>query len=451
MDPLLLVVAVLLILAVAAIAVLVTRGHEAARRLAAETKLAEAERRLLALAEERDAALGARLAAEREGAALRQQLADGDRRLADFERLRQESLQAAQAAVLATAQQLSSKLLDDHKRETAEAKKDAEERVKLAAEQLTKQVDEIAKAVVQLNGQVQEKGRTLDTVWRALSTPGGAGQIAEIGLANALRSFGLELGRDALLQHTTEDHETGRRLRPDAVVLLPGNSVLVIDCKASRFLLDIAAAEGTEREDEAYRNLARTMNQHLKALAEKDYRNAILTAWRQAGRGEEIARILSVMYLPNEAALEKLNRADPDFIHKARAAQIIPAGPAGLHCALSLASVEISLMRQVENQSRIVLMAEQLLDSISVALSHATTVGRSIKSAADAFAKMTGSVNQRLLPRARNLAKLGLQPGKALPANLPSYAVHSLETSPTIDGEAAEITEDEPPQRLLAE
>lgn len=454
MDPLLISLAILLVLALLVLAIMVTRAREGARRLTAETRLAEAERRLVALAEERDQAIAARLVAERENAAARQQLVDGERRLADFERLRQESLQAAQAAVLATAQQLSSKLLDDHKRETAEVKKEGEERVRVTADLLVKQVDEIAKAVAHLNGQVQEKGRTLDTVWRSLSSPGGAGQLAEIGLANALKSFGLEIGRDALLQHTTQDDETGRRLRPDAIVFLPGNSVLVIDCKASKFLLDIAAAEGTEREEEAYRNLARTMNQHLKALAEKDYRGAILAAWRQAGRGEEIARILSVMYLPNEAALEKLNRADPEFIQKARAAQIIPAGPAGLHCALSLASVEISLMRQVENQSRIVEMTELLLESVAVALTHAGTIGRSIKSAADAFAKLTGSVNQRLLPRARNLAKLGLQPGKPLPANLPSYTVHALDAHSLIDGEAAEVPEDEASERqprLLAE
>lgn len=389
-------------------------------------------------------ALAARLAAERELAAARQQLLDGERRVADFERLKEESLQAAQAAVLATAQQLSSKLLEDHKRENAESKKDAEERVRQASEHLVKQVDEIAKAVQQLSGQVQDKGQALDTLWRALSSPGGAGHVAEIGLANTLRSFGLEHGRDFLLQATTQDEETGRRLRPDAVVFLPGNSVLVIDCKASKFLLDIARAEGTAEEADAYRNLARTMNQHLRALAEKDYRGAILAAWRQGGREDEIARILSVMYLPNEAALEKLNRADPDFIHKARTAQIIPAGPAGLHCAVSLASVEINFVRQVENQQRIVETTQLLLDGTAVMLGHAAQIGRGIKSAADSFAKLTASVNQRLLPRARNLAKLGVQPNKPLPGNLPSYAVHSQEDS-LIEGEAAELIESEPP------
>jgi DNA recombination protein RmuC len=386
----------------------------------------------------------ARLSAEREAAALRQQLVDGERRIADFERLRAESLQAAQAAVLATAQQLSSKLIDDHKRENAEVKKEAEERVRQTSAALVKQMDDIAKAVQQLHGQLQEKGAVVDTLWRALSSPGGAGQAAEIGLANTLASFGLEHGRDFLLQYTTEDEE-GRRLRPDAVVFLPGNSALVIDCKASKFLIDIARAEGTEAEEEAYRNLARTMNQHLRALAEKDYRGAVLAAWRQAGRAGEMTRALSVMYLANEAALEKLNRADPDFIRKAREKEIIPAGPAGLHCAISLASAEINLLRQIENQHRIVEGTRALLDGMAVTLGHAASLGRGIKAAAESFAKLTASVNQRLLPRARSLAKLGLQPNKPLPPNLPAYGVHAQDDTLLIDGEPDAVESAAPP------
>jgi len=388
--------------------------------------------------------VAARMAAERELATLRQQLLEGERLIADFERLRAESLQAAQAAVLATAQQLSSKLIDDHKRESAEAKLEAEERVRRASEQLVKQVDDIAKAVQQLHGQVQEKGAAVETLWQALSSPGGAGQAAEIGLANTLASFGLEAERDYVLQYATEDEE-GRRLRPDAVVFLPGNSALVIDCKASKFLLDIARAEGGEAEAEAYRNLARSMNQHLRALAEKDYRGAVLAAWRQSGREGEMARVLSVMYLPNEAALEKLNRADPDFLRKARAKDIIPAGPAGLHCAISLASVEINLLRQVENQQKIVDTTRSLLDGMAVLLGHAASLGRGLKSAAESFGRLTASVNQRLLPRARNLAKLGIQPNKPLPPNLPTYSVHAQENELLLEAEA-EVGESAPTQ-----
>jgi DNA recombination protein RmuC len=363
--------------------------------------------------------------------------------LANADRLRHENItavkEAAHAASLEAAQSVSSKLLDDHKRESEAAKETARKLVGEISEDLVKRVESITKNVAQLAGQLEEKGRTLDTIWRALQSPSGAGQMSEIGLANTLASFGLEQGRDFVLQQTTIDEETGRRLRPDAVVFLPGNSVLVIDSKASKFLIDIARAEGTEGEQAAYQNLARSMNQHLRSLMEKDYANAIRAAWRQAGYEQDIARILSVMYLPNEGALEKLNRADPEFIRRAREAQIIPAGPAGLHCAVSLASIEINRMRQVENQKHIAEMTQSLVDSVIVMLRHAAAVGRGLKQAADNFARLTGSANQRVIPRMRSLVKLGLPTAQAMPGAMPAFGVHTDDH--LIEAEAEEIGE----------
>ena len=99
-----------------------------------------------------------------------------------------------------------------------------------------------------------------------------------------------------------------------------------------------------------------------------------------------MTRIVSVMYLPNEAALEKLNRADAEFLHSARARGIYLAGPTTLHCLISLASAEINLERQVENQQRIVETTRLLLDGVAVMLGHAAALGRGLKAAADSFA-----------------------------------------------------------------
>src|SRR5579863_2548271 len=118
-----------------------------------------------------------RLNAERDLATARQQVLAGERRLADFELLRQESLLATKAALIETGQQLSSKLLDDHKRESVEAKKDSEDRVRQASADLVKHVGDLATMVQQLSGRIDQKGETLDTLWRALSSPGGAGQL----------------------------------------------------------------------------------------------------------------------------------------------------------------------------------------------------------------------------------------------------------------------------------
>lgn len=138
-----------------------------------------------------------------------------------------------------------------------------------------------------------------------------------------------------------------------------------------------------------------------------------------------------------------MNRADPEFIRKARAVQIIPAGPAGLHCAVSLASVEINFLRQIENQQLIANSVRSLLDGMVVMLAHAASLGRGIKAAAESFARLTASVNQRLLPRARSLARLGVQPNKPLPGNLPTYAVHALEDA-LIEVDAPDTAESEP-------
>lgn len=205
----------------------------------------------------------------------------------DAERMRRDNIdavrEAAKSASLEAAQSVSSKLLEDHKRETDAAREAGVKQTRETSESLTRNFRELADIVVGLHAQLKEKGEAVDTLWRALENPGSAGAMAEIGLANTLKNFGLETPRDYLLQHTTADEETGKRLRPDAVVFLPGDGVLVIDCKASKFLLEIARADGTDDETTAYANFGRTMNQHLKALTEKDYRSAIVAARRQAG------------------------------------------------------------------------------------------------------------------------------------------------------------------------
>jgi DNA recombination protein RmuC len=441
--------AVLLAVAAVLIAVLLTRAGSARERIVAQTRLAEAERTIAALSAERDAARAAEAAASRELAASHQRLHDHGEQVADFARLKEEFLTVTRATVLTTGQELSSKLLADHKLESEAAKLQSEAQVKQAAEHLLKQVEQVTATVAQLHGRVTTDGQRIETVMRALSSPGGAGQLAEIGLANTLKSFGLEEGRDFVLQHTTADSETGRRLRPDALVRLPGNNVMVIDCKASKFLLDMAEAEGTEAEIGAYQNMARTMSQHLKALTEKDYAGAVAADYRNAGFKEPIARILSVMYLPNEGAIEKLHAIDPAFAERAAKVRIIPAGPAGLACILGFASTEISLSRQIENREQIVETTRALLDAVTIVLGHAIGVGRGIKVAAEGFEKLARSVNRTLLPRGRKLAQLGVTSGKTLPGNLAAYQVMTTESD--LDAESEEIVEPQAELTFLAQ
>ena len=415
----------------------------------AEARLDEVQATLLGVIHERDQARAERAAAitaqaetETQLRLARQETAAMGSRIADWDATRSQFLETTRASVLSTAQELSSKLLADHKRETAAAKAEAEQQVQATTEGLRGQMGQLTEGVAQLKGQVTEKAVVLDTVWRALTNPAGVGYYAEIGLANTLVSFGLVEGRDFLLQPGVQGEEQGRRLRPDAIVFLPGDSALVVDSKASKHLLDLARAETPAEIALARDQLKARMNQHLKDLAAKDYVNAVEQSWRQAGRPGKPVRSLCVMYLPNDAALEKLLEADPEFSRKAAAVQIIPAGPAGLSSFIGFASVEIRLMRQIENQEHIVRGMEKLLESVAVAIANAAGVGKGIRSAADAFAKFTATVNGRMLPRARDLQKMGLRPPKTIPSNLSVYQVIDRDSDGLIDGEAETVAEE---------
>ena len=189
-----------------------------------------------------------------------------------LESLKEQSMQAAKAAMYEATSQMSSKLLEDHKRENEASKKEAEEITKKETEKLNKEFAQIVDKLSSLQGHIDRQEGKLSSVWQALASPGGAGAYAEIGLENTLKSFGLEMGRDFQTQYAV-NHE-GRSLRPDAVVFLPSGNLMVIDSKSSKFFLEIAGASG-EDEEHLLGELKKTMNRHLNDLAAKGYKDAV--------------------------------------------------------------------------------------------------------------------------------------------------------------------------------
>ena len=417
---------------------------------AAETRLAAVQEHLAAAERQRDgaqaardAALQAQRQAETQAALAAQELAAVKAQMADWEATKAQMLEATKAALLASGQTMSSKLLEDHKREAEAQKKDSAELIKKTTEELQGHVGKLSESVSALHGQVRQTSGQTEQILRALSNPAGAGHYAEIGLENSLREFGLMPGRDYIMQHTIDGNEDGARLRPDAVVFLPGNTVLTIDSKASKFLLEAAESEGTEREAETYAALARTMNTHLKALASKDYATALQATYRKAGKGERIARAINIMYLPTEGGIERLGRADPAFQKKAVQENIVVCGPTGLMSYIGFARIEVDLGQQAENQEKIVAAARNLIEAVSMVIGHVAGVGKGIKAAAESHAKLVGSINSRLLPRQRTLAGLGVRQAKQkdLPGALPSLQVVVQDDGHLIEGEAEDMSD----------
>lgn len=405
----------------------------AAERAAAEQRSHTAETQRLEALGQTERARARAEAAEMQAALKSQEADEMRRRMAEWETTRTESMNAAKAAVLETAQQVSSKLIADHKRESDAAREDTEKRVTKVTETLVGRMKTVAEGLVTLKDQSDTQKHTLDTVWKALSTPGGAGYYAEIGLENTLKTFGLMRDRDFVLQATI----AGKGLRPDAIVFLPGDSVLVVDAKASQFLLHLAEAEGTETEEVERQKLIKTMNEHLRVLAGRDYTAAVLSSYHEAGKPEQVRQILNVMYLPNDGAIEKIGQSDPKFVQRAAQAAITVVGPTALASLVAFARARIEVERQAENHEKIITGTQRLLDATGMFLEHAVRLGSSLKSASKAYDGMAGSLNRFLLPRARVLSHLGVRPSRSkdLPDGFPRYELVEFEEN-LIDGEA---------------
>jgi DNA recombination protein RmuC len=269
---------------------------------------------------------------------------------------------------------------------------------------------------------VQSKD-TVDVIKNSLLSPAGAGKLAEITLENILKSSGLRSNLDFSIQHTIAGEDSSK-LRPDALIFLPSNNIMVVDAKASKFLV----------EDADSTKLAKTMNLHLRSLSSKEYSENVVRT-----RNEKTGNIITLMFLPTEHAVEKIIEADREFMNKAWKANIFPVGPAGLMNMLSFAKFQISEQLVIQNHQKIIEEVGKLIGSVVSLAEHSTKLGNNIQSIVGNYDKFAASFNHNFLSKARNISRLGVEgTDKKLTKPLERYQIVSSK-SELIEVEAEEI------------
>ena len=353
-----------------------------------------------------------------------------EQKVSDFETSKKENLDITKSTVLEVAQQLSSKLLNDHKRENEQVKKDTKEETGKVFSEIQNLVGSVANQKENLERMQSEQA----TLTRMFSTSSAIGQFSENWIYNVLKDYGFIENVNFFYQSSfTGDVELKR---PDFVVKLPGGNLVVIDSKASKSFYDLAKMEGTEKESEIADKLKRRMNEHLNSLTTKDYREAARKFYEKSVGEEKVNTIFIVMALQSDAAVEKIFKLDPGFQSKCVNNGILVLGPAGLAGPLYAANLAIEREQQNKNNEQILSEVQNLLGNLSVTLSHFEKTGKSIKSALDAFKSFGASINKNILPKARKIQNLGisLPSGKEIPNNINTYG----DGSEIIEAEAIE-------------
>ena len=178
----------------------------------------------------------------------------------EFEKLRDESKQSTKAALFDLGNELSKQLIEIHKKENKESRESSEQNISKTSVKFNAEFERIVNMVGALSKEISQSKDTVDVIKNALLSPSGAGSLAEITLENILISSGLRVNLDFNMQYNVASEESV--LRPDAIIFLPNEKLMVVDAKASKFLVD-------DKDD--FKNLARTMNTHLRSLSGKNY------------------------------------------------------------------------------------------------------------------------------------------------------------------------------------
>lgn len=351
-------------------------------------------------------------------------LEESNRKIEEWHRTKDEAMQYAKAAIFEVGNQLSTKLIEEHKRETTDAQKNNKETINETTTKLNQQFQNLVNIVNIINSQVQESKDNVDLVKKALLCPLGSGSLAEITLENILKSSNLIANIDFIMQYSINDNLENYHLRPDAIIFLPSNNIMVIDSKASKFFLEL----GLDPENkEIIAKLKSSMRNHLKELSAKDYKEAVRFSLNKTSFNKEINHISSIMFLPTEMALEKIQSYDPEFMQKAWELGIFPAGPISIINILSHAKFMISEEKQQHNHEIIIEEVRKLLSSISIVFDHMKKLGHNIKNSASNYDKLAGSFNSNILSKIRNIQKLGVNPpsNKKINAYLERYQIVS--------------------------
>ncbi|MBP9792204.1 MAG: DNA recombination protein RmuC [Rickettsiales bacterium] len=359
-----------------------------------------------------------------------------EKRFLDWETSRTEALHQAKAAIFDTASKLTNELLEKHKHES----KASEEKISKTTSDLYKHFESITNTIAILNNDVKNSKHTVEQVKKALLSPAGAGTLAEITLENILKASGLISNRDFEIQYsfTTQDSQRNT-LRPDAIVFLPNNNLMIIDSKASKYFTEIIQEDANNQEINT--KLKTTMRNHIKNLVSKDYKDSI----RQHLKDAKINHISTIMFLPSDSAIEKLSEIDRDFMSTAWSKDIMPVGPSGLISILNYAKFQIAINKQTENQQLIIDEVGKLIASFKTIYEHAQKVGTNLYTASNSFDKFARSFNANIIPKARHLEKLGvhIQKNKALPKNLDRFTLVSSSETDLIEVEADSTTQED--------
>lgn len=274
--------------------------------------------------------------------------------------------------------------------------------------------------MLESNERVGEKAANLAQALRGDNK--AQGNWGEVILGNLLSCQGLREGIDYDLQTRLRDDlgqdlkniDTGASMQPDAILHYPHEQDVIIDAKVSlKAYDDYVNAQSEEERTAVLAAHVRSIRDQYQRLSKKDY-----SSYVQAPR-KSIDFV--VMFVPNESALQLALTADSKLWYDAFDHKVLIAGELNLMAILRIIQIVWRQYQQAENQQRVFLIAEELLDRLGDFLKRYQKLGDILRNSLKAYEdaeKKVFSGRQSVVRKGNELKALGAKenPNRPIPS-----------------------------------
>ncbi len=281
-------------------------------------------------------------------------------------------------------------------------------RLKSYEEQVGKLEKDRVDAFGNLNGLIQSLREGQEDVRREAArlgnsltnAPKARGRWGERALQNVLEQCGLAEHTDFHLEHSLDTDEG--RLRPDAIVRVPGQKVLVIDAKVSLNAYQAAFESNDDAERKRHLDLhARSMRNHVQTLGAKSYQSQF-----------DEAPDYVVMFVPGEHFVAAALEHDPelwDFAFRNKVLLATPTNLVAIARTVAMVWTQDKLAREAAEIGR---LGADIYDRMATAGEHLKGVGAGLERAVRKYNDFVGSYERNVLSSGRKLRDKGIAIGK---------------------------------------
>ena len=240
------------------------------------------------------------------------------------------------------------------------------------------------KNLMLLNQQLSKEAQNLTRALKSESKT--QGRWGELILENILEKSGLRKNEEFFMEYQLYDKDgqplinavTGKKMRPDALIMYPDNRHVIIDAKVSlnAFIRYTEAEDESTQEAELMTHI-RSVKAHIDELHIKAYDDY------------DKSMDFVMMFIPNEAAYFAALKGDPGIWEYAYDRRILLISPTNLIAALKLLADLWKRERNDRNSLEIANRALKMYEKLVTFVESLETVGKYLESARSKYEEAT--------------------------------------------------------------